>query len=165
MRIGSATDQWTARGGAGLPEQTARRLFRRIRTVEFLDAVGHLWATGVAINWSVVSRRAPQATSLADLSVWRRRFWVEPSSRHLWPVRGAVPQEAEYHRLVYEPSGDDREYSTIQPFGTAHGWYLSRAGRGPESSNNWNRMGDRWSGIGGSDTNDPRGKYSTTRSS
>ncbi len=48
----------------------------------FLEAVGHLWATGIPIDWSGLYRgERPRRLPLPTYPFERRRFWVEPIKR------------------------------------------------------------------------------------
>lgn len=72
----------------------------------FLEAVGHLWTTGVAINWSgLYQGERPRRLPLPTYPFERRRFWVEPIKPSFVAGQGAVPsKKPNITDWFYEPS-------------------------------------------------------------
>ncbi len=80
----------------------------------FLEAVGRLWATGVAIDWTGLYRgERPQRLPLPTYPFERRRFWVEPSMRsHEFDQTAISVKKPDISDWFYEPSW--RRSTTVQ---------------------------------------------------
>jgi phthiocerol/phenolphthiocerol synthesis type-I polyketide synthase E len=50
----------------------------------FLIAVGQLWAAGVDVDWSPLSKNQPKRVSLAGYAFGRQRHWIEPRRTTDW---------------------------------------------------------------------------------
>ncbi|MBX3328836.1 MAG: SDR family NAD(P)-dependent oxidoreductase [Nitrospira sp.] len=71
----------------------------------FLDAVGHLWANGVAIEWAGLYRgERPRRLPLPTYPFERRRFWVEPVKLSATSQDVAPSKKPNISDWFYEPS-------------------------------------------------------------
>ncbi|BFU90193.1 MAG: polyketide synthase [Nitrospira sp.] len=71
----------------------------------FLEAVGHLWANGVAINWTGLYRgERPRRLPLPTYPFERRRFWAEPVNPSATSQDVALSKKQNISDWFYEPS-------------------------------------------------------------
>jgi phthiocerol/phenolphthiocerol synthesis type-I polyketide synthase E len=81
----------------------------------FLEAVGHLWATGVAIDWSGLYRNErPRRLPLPTYPFERRRFWIEAVKRSSATDQAPVlARKSNISDWFYEPSW--KRSKAVQP--------------------------------------------------
>lgn len=100
-------------------EHRAVRLMRhQVQTCDdhdtFLLALGQLWTAGVDVDWSRLSKKQPQRTTLPGYPFARQRHWVEPnrsidSSQGVSPLNGSRPSEEPVAPVAAADSGQSIE--------------------------------------------------------
>ena len=87
----------------------------------FLEAVGNLWTTGMAIDWSALYRgERPRRLPLPTYPFERRRFWVDPIKQAGEPDQSTgLAKKPNISDWFYEPSW--RRSTTIPRADAAQG--------------------------------------------